>query len=604
MSQDALTNLTIESNIEDLDILEHSDDISTTKQIVSKLIPSQKRDKFTYFLKPLKRGQYNITVKAMSSKASDTVQKTLLVEPQGIPQEMSKSYLVHLPEEGSLEDEITIDIPENAVPGSQRIELSVVGDIFRPLMMILQKLARVPYGNGEDNMKLIVSNSIVLKYLNVLNYSDPSLEIKIRQNLELGYQNQLSFKYLDGSFGLFERKTERTGDIWQTIFSLWGLQLAQDFVYVQDKVMNRGLDYLQSKQQKNGCYKSENSLEDDVKLTAFGLMVFLMDEDSRTKYNETVSKGLEYLNDIWSNLEYTPISVMAAYVLFLGEHEKAEDYLKILTSKAHLTNDQEQWTKSETLQSHLETTTESLMKVFESQEIPEQNLLHIARGLILSKNEESSIIHMVALNTLITFVKKLLLSDTNLNISFKDDQNKSGDFLLTKENSEVLQKFELTSSSRNIKLKSKGHGFALVDVNYVYNLLPQNQTSSIYSTNISLEYYSKVFNYLTICSSVLTNDTHSKFVIIDINVQSGYAFTETSFNEIENLNEDIKSIKFSNARDKAVIYYEYDPSNELCVELELRRSYNVLNSKPGWIMVYGEQSKEQGASNSFKFYDS
>ncbi|XP_055904146.1 CD109 antigen-like [Eupeodes corollae] len=604
MTQDLVTNLTIESNSDEgLDILENPESSSKSKQNLPELtISKKKREKFIFFLKPIKSGFYNVTVTAISSLASDAIQKVLKVQSQGIPYEMTKSFLIHLQdEETTQKNEIIIDFPGNVVDGSQKVEISAFGDIFRPLVRHLEKVAKVPYGNNEDNIRLFLTNSIALKYLKALNSLDSSLESKMILNLELGYQNELSFKYLDGSFGLFERKKdERTGDIWQTIFALWGLVYAEDLISVDSKVIARGLEYLESKQQENGCYKSEDDvLEENIKLTAFGLMVFFMDEDSGDKYKKVIEKGLAYLYEASIDLKYSPISVVSAYVLHLGKHEKAGEYLRKLTSNISSATKQNLWTKSDTLQSHLETIAGSLMNFFESQEISDQNILHIVRGLIVPKQEESSITHMVALQAMIAFAEKLSMRKTDLNIHFKDDRNVTGDFQLNEENAQVLQTIELAESSKKIQIQSKGSGFAIVDVKYEYNILPENQSSNFYFTNISVEIYSDFLIYVPICSKVLSSNSRNKFIVMEVSLQSGYIFTDGNYNDIDSQNDNIKSIQFNDGRDKAIIYFDYDPENEVCIELEARKTYKVINSKPGWVVVYGEYDKDSKSINSF-----
>ncbi|XP_055839386.1 thioester-containing protein 1 allele R1-like [Episyrphus balteatus] len=445
MNKDVIVNVTIESDSEDLGILKHSEDISTPQKNISKLLPGKKSDEFRYFLKPVKSGLYNILVKAISSSGSDTTLKTLNVIPRGISYTRSKRYLVHLLEKNIQEDEINIDIPENSVPGSQIIGVSAVGDIFGHLIENLQKLSQGPYMNTEDNMKLIVANSIVLKYLKTLNYLNTNLESKIQLNLELGYQNQLTFKYSDGSFGLFEQKIGKTGDIWHTAFALWGLKKANEFIHIDPKVINGTLNYLRVKQQANGCYKSNSGLEEDVKSTAFVLMVLLMDETLKTAYNETITKGLECLYESSKNLEHSASSFMTAYVLILGNHEKAENVTKKLTSGTHFLRKQMTWTSTNTIESYLEVFASSFMNLIESQEISDQSSLRVLRGLIDSKTKESSIYHIIALQAMVGYLKKSSLLKTYLKIRFKDDHHNSGDFRIDAENLQVLQGYEVNS---------------------------------------------------------------------------------------------------------------------------------------------------------------
>ncbi|XP_055839016.1 thioester-containing protein 1 allele R1-like [Episyrphus balteatus] len=598
MNKDALTDVKIERSSEDLEILKNPETILGSEEGISKLLPANGRDKIIIFIKPLKMGQFNITVKAFTSIASDAVQKTLNVKSEGIPKTISKTLLIHLPEEGIQNDEITFDIPENAIPASQKIEISVVGDIFRPLMRSLEKLARVPHGNGEDNMRVIVSNLLVLKYFQALNYTNPSLESKIRLHLELGYQNQLCFKHLDGSFGLFDRSVERSGDFWQTAFTLWGLHQVSSVIEIDSKVRERGLNYLKSKQLGNGCFKSNSGVfEDDVKFTAFGLIVFLMDNHSKTIYSEVVSKGLQYLSENSDNMELSSVSILSTYVLLLGRHEKAKECLQKLSRHSRLTSKRMLKTKPDTLESQIETTAENLINLFESQEHKRQTLLHIVRGLITFEEEVSPLTSLIALRAMILFVDDLHLNRKNLDIGFNDDVSSSGIFQVNFENSQVLQTQKLSENSRRIHFQSKGYGFAVVDVKYEYNLVPaENKFPSTYATNITTQSSAGALSVLEICVNVLGYISPDDLTIMEVNLQSGYIFDETNLEDIKNL---AKAIELNDDREKVTIYFDKIDYNGICLKLGALEVYKVLDAKPGWVILYSTDRKDEQTTKSF-----
>lgn len=118
-------------------------------------------------IKPRKTGHITIKVTATSSLAGDAVEKQLLVVPEGLPQYKNEAILVGLREKDSISEEISLDIPENAVENSTRVEFSVVGDVFGTTIKNLDKLIRQPYGCGEQNMMNFVPNIVVLEYLTV-----------------------------------------------------------------------------------------------------------------------------------------------------------------------------------------------------------------------------------------------------------------------------------------------------------------------------------------------------------------------------------------------------------------------------------------------------
>ncbi|XP_055919832.1 thioester-containing protein 1 allele R1-like isoform X2 [Eupeodes corollae] len=604
MEEDALTNVMIESDSDEVEIFKKPEVSLQPKEPIQILVPSNRREKLLVYMKPLKSGKLNITVKALApAMASDAVEKILNVKSEGLPYKISKTYLVHLPKENTQENEITVDIPEQAVPGSQRVELSIVGDIFRPLLRSLQKLARVPYGHGEDNMRFVISNLLALKYLKALNYNFPSLESKLRLNIELGYQNQLCFKHLDGSFGLFDRTTERTGDIWQTAFALWGLKQSKDFIHVESKVFERGLDYLKTRQQTNGCFRSKNGIEEDIEYTALTLMVFLMDKNWRTSHSEVLTKGLTYLYENSDSLGHSSITALAIYVLTLGRHEKAGDCLKKLSTNRHLASQRMSWKKTDSLQSHLETTAESLLNLFEFQGTPLKSLLHIIRGLIATEDGKSSLTHLIALHAMLVFIEGLNLSKNNLTIFFTNDQNGSGQFQITSENSQILQTFEVSEKTRRVHLQSRGYGFAVVGVIYKYNLVLENQLSSTYATNITTERSSSLLSIFEVCVRVLGNNSGNHLTMMEVTLQSGYAFTDKITPQI-GLTWKFKSLKVNDNHDMLIAHIDSIDNNGLCLKLETLKKYNVLNAKPSWVVLYDTHKRDDKTIKSFKINDS
>ncbi|XP_055837968.1 CD109 antigen-like [Episyrphus balteatus] len=603
MKKDAMTNVMIEKHSDNIEIFKTPDTVLKPKEAISKLVPAGKREKVLVFLKPLKSGLHNVTVKALSPMASDAILKTLSVKSDGVPYEISKTHLIHLPEEGSDEKEITIDIPPNAVAGSQSVELSIAGDVFRPLLASLQKNARVPYGNGEDNMRFIISNSLVLEYHKVLNHTSPSLENKIKLYLEIGYQNQQCFQHLDGSFGLFDKKTERSGDIWQTAFALWGLRQSKKFIKIDSKVFERGLKYLKERQEESGGFTSREGIKKDLEYTAFIVIVFLMDNDWRTAHNDVIFKGLNYLYEKSNNLEQSSVSVLSTYVLLLGRHEKARERVKQLTKTASLKNKKMLWEGVDTVQSHLETTADCLMNLFESNKKVRQNF-HIIQGLIASDDGKTSLTHMIALHAMIILVDGLNLSRTNLSILYKEeDQRKFGKFQVNSENSQMIPTFKLSEKSQKIKFQSKGYGFAVVDVKYKYNLVNDVESSSSYAANITIL---KTTNYLTVfkvCASDFRNDDEHHLTVMEVNLQSGYIFTERATPDV-GLTWKFKSIKVDPSQDKVVVYIENLNKIGNCLNVEALKKYNVINAKPGWLVLYDTHKRDEKIAKSFKLNES
>jgi CD109 antigen len=93
-------------------------------------------------VKPKKIGHITIKVTATTATAGDGVERPLLVEPEGAPFYVNKAIFVDLRDKSEEKNNVTIEIPRNAVPDSTRIEVSVVGDVLGSTIKNLESLIR------------------------------------------------------------------------------------------------------------------------------------------------------------------------------------------------------------------------------------------------------------------------------------------------------------------------------------------------------------------------------------------------------------------------------------------------------------------------------
>lgn len=96
-----------------------------------------------------------------------------------------------------------MDIPKNIVPFSEKIEVSVVGDLLGPAMVNLENLIRLPTGCGEQNLVHFLPNLVILNYLKNTQQLTPAIQNEAIRHLETSYQQQLAYKRPDGSFSIF-----------------------------------------------------------------------------------------------------------------------------------------------------------------------------------------------------------------------------------------------------------------------------------------------------------------------------------------------------------------------------------------------------------------
>lgn len=307
--------ITLDNTDGEYEFTEISNDISSeTKRVKVVRVPAQSSAGIAFMLRPKIIGNIMLKYTAISPLAGDAIHKILKVVPEGVTEYANRAFFVNLKEAPEQRQSFDLVLPADVVPNSEHIEVSVIGDLLGPLLNNLEHLLRMPTGCAEQTMSTLIPNYLVLKYLKVsnfftlterCNYSIPSqninkltpvLETKILQNLETGYQRVLGFRLNDGSFATFRAKDRNeNGSVWLTAYVARSLHQLQEFIKVDDEILEKSLQYLKSRQAENGSFVDTNNVlfgaerQQGVALTAHVLLTLLENKVrpllQETKYN-------------------------------------------------------------------------------------------------------------------------------------------------------------------------------------------------------------------------------------------------------------------------------------------------------------------------------
>lgn len=250
-------------------------------------IASQDALNALFTIRPIKVGLISLKVSALSSSVGDCVIKTLNVECEGVPQFVNKAVYIDLREKSLIDPlDLQIEIPKLALPDSTRIEITCVGDLLGGTIKNLQKLIRLPYGCGEQNMLNFVPNIVVLNYLKNTNQLTVEIEAMAKKYMEIGYQRELSYKHGDGSFSAFGEH-DKNGSTWLTAFVARSFRQAAEHITVQNDIINKSLKWLSEKQASDGSFTESGNIfhkemqsgsSNGVALTAYVLTAFLVNK--------------------------------------------------------------------------------------------------------------------------------------------------------------------------------------------------------------------------------------------------------------------------------------------------------------------------------------
>ncbi|RWR98570.1 CD109 antigen-like protein, partial [Dinothrombium tinctorium] len=130
------------------------------------IVPRNSGESAVFEITPKRVGLIDINVRANTMRAYDVVFEKLLVKPEGETVYQNAANLVMLnASRTSYNRTFDINLPQIFVPDSERISVSVIGDMLGAAITNIDDLLRVPYGCGEQNMVNFVPNIVALNYL-------------------------------------------------------------------------------------------------------------------------------------------------------------------------------------------------------------------------------------------------------------------------------------------------------------------------------------------------------------------------------------------------------------------------------------------------------
>lgn len=283
LESDLQTELTIHNDDGAFEFIDgnEEDKISTRKRNV--MVASNNGITSTILVKFTSVGGINIKVTATSSLAGDAIVRILNVEPEGIPQFVNKAVFVDLRDTNELNVQQNIDVPENAVSDSLKINVNAIGDLLGGTIQNLHNLIRLPTGCGEQNMLKFVPNVIILDYLNAAHSLESNIQSKAIKYLISGYQRELTYRHRNGSFSAFG-KADKSGSTWLTAFIAKSFKQAQKYIDIDDNIIDDALKWLSSIQLQDGSFPEvgqisheaiQGGAEKGIALTAYTAIAFL-----------------------------------------------------------------------------------------------------------------------------------------------------------------------------------------------------------------------------------------------------------------------------------------------------------------------------------------
>ena len=203
----------------------------------------------TFTIRPRKPGMAPLKVTARSAAAADAVIKELLIKPEGVARETVENLVLSAGDSHT----VAATIPSNAIADSGRVHVAVTGSYLTQSIDGLERLLKMPFGCGEQNMILFAPNVFVARYLQETGQIKPEVMARAENLMITGYQRELTYRRSDGSFSAFG-DNDAQGSLWLTAFVLKTFAQADGLIYIDPGVLEDAAEWIVRHQNGEGSF--------------------------------------------------------------------------------------------------------------------------------------------------------------------------------------------------------------------------------------------------------------------------------------------------------------------------------------------------------------
>ncbi|XP_068407718.1 CD109 antigen [Eschrichtius robustus] len=605
------------------DILMASNEINATGHQQTVLVPSEDGATVLFPVRPTHLGEMPITVTAVSPAASDAVTQRILVKAEGIEKSYSQSVLLDLTDsklQTTLKT-LSFSFPPHIVSGSERVQITAIGDILGSSISGLTSLIRMPYGCGEQNMINFAPNIYVLDYLTKKKQLTENLKEKALSFMRQGYQRELLYRREDGSFSAFGNN-DPSGSTWLSAFVLRCFLEADPYIDIDQNVLHRTYTWLKGHQKSNGEFwepgrvihsELQGGNKSPVTLTAYIVTSLL----GYKKYqpNIDVQESINFLEsefDRGISDNYT--LALVTYALSSVRSPKAKDALNMLTWRAEQEGGMQFWVSSVSRLSEswqpssldIEVAAYALLSHFLQHQISEG--IPIMRWLSRQRNSlggfASTQDTIVALKALSEFAALMNIEETNIQVTVVGSGSLSPvKFVISTQNRFLLQTAELAVVQPTaVNISANGFGFAICQLTVIYNVKDSRssiiqrsiQDQEAFDLDIAVKDDKDDVNHLNlnVCTRFL-GPARSGMALMEINLLSGFTVSSDAIS----LSETVKKVEHDHG--KLHLYLDSVNETQFCVDIPSVRNFRVSNTQDASVSIMDYYEPRRQAVRSY-----
>uniref|UniRef100_A0A803TV16 Uncharacterized protein n=1 Tax=Anolis carolinensis TaxID=28377 RepID=A0A803TV16_ANOCA len=586
---------------------------------------------YTWRVSPQKLGIVNFTITAEAKAGEltegwrDTVILPLLVEPEGIKKEVTQSSLV-CTKGTTISESLTLKLPENLVEESGRAVFSVLGDVMGTAMQNSENLLQVPYGCGEQNIAMFLSNFIILRYLNNTGQLTDEKRSRIVGHLTSGYQRQLNFRNYDGSFGTFGSKNVE-GNLWLTAMVYKALAQSKSAIFVDDNVLSQALIWIASKQEADGCFQPQgkiynNALQDgtDERTIVTAYVTASLLESGLPQSDPVVRSGLSCLAALPDrDVQHLYVNALLVYTFSLaGDKEKVNHIFNILMKSATRTGGLVYWEREKrpppqsfpsfyprAPSAEVEINAYIQIAYLMQENLSQENLTfasQMAQWIVRQQNSNGGFSSTqdtpMALQALAAYGILTFQKDAANTVDISAEESFKKHFVVNRDNSVLLQQVALPSAQGSYTVKVDGSGCVYTQTTLRYNIILPTETSG-FALLVETRNASCTGDFLpkftiTVTASYTGERNTSNMAIVDLKMLSGFVPVQSSLQELQN-----KMMRVETRNDHIFCYLEDVSAEKITFALTVEQAHSVSNIKPAQVKIYDYYETDEFAQAQY-----
>ncbi|XP_041912709.1 C3 and PZP-like alpha-2-macroglobulin domain-containing protein 8 isoform X1 [Alosa sapidissima] len=394
----------------------------------------------------------------------------------------------------------TLGVPHNVVAGSERATASMIGDVMGPTLNNLDRLLRLPFGCGEQNMIHFAPNVFVLRYLQKTHQLSTEVETEATDYLLQGYQRQLTYKRQDGSYSAFGER-DSSGSMWLTAFVLKSFAQSRGFIFIDPEELRAPKAWLITHQKEEGSFPAmgrilnkdlQGGIHGKISLTAYVVVALLETGIDTEEEKLAVARAKAFLESNTYSADDPYTTALLAYALALLRSPYAPLALRRLNHMAITQDGFTHWsltgstvTDEDTFMGFSDGLSQSVVSA--EVEMTAYGLLTysllgdvasalpVVKWLSQQRNAlggfSSTQDTCVALQALSEYAILSYVGGVNLTISLASTNlDFQETFELQKDNKKILQRAMIPSIPTGLFVSAKGEGCCLMQIDVSYNV--------------------------------------------------------------------------------------------------------------------------------------